>query len=198
MENWMYGFDSNICQYSMREILFYLLFFSLMIYFSGKNMEKDAIRGRYFKLIRYNKYSIWWRSVCLRAFWRNILLVAFAMALYFLSCDNGIHMEDTLHAISLWLPGLVTLNMFQFLLVSSNHGIKIIFPIIMVIEILSVYGMVFGKDVVKFLPGSFLMLRRSSFMAEGGFTWTGVVLVQLLFDVYMFIFGYKIHRREMA
>lgn len=107
-------------------------------------------------------------------------------------------MPDVLYAVSLWLPGLFTLNMLQLLLISSNHGMKIVFPAIMVIEVLSVYGAVFGKAVVPFLPGSFLMLKRSSFFTESGFMWAGVVLVQLLLDMCIFIFGYQIHRRGMA
>ena len=198
MDNCLYGFDRNINKYSMREILFYLLFFSLLIYFSGRNMEKDAVQGRYIKLIRYKNYSFWWRSVCLRALGRNVILVVVAVTVCFLCPGNGIHMPDCLYASSLWMLGLLTWNMFQLLLINSNYGVKISFPIIMIVEVLSIYGIVFGAWIVPFLPGSLLMLRRSSFLMEKGFSWIWVIVIQLLLDVCIFRFGYQIHRREMA
>ena len=196
MENWLYGFGGNINNYSQREILFYMLFFSVLIYFSGKNMEKDVVRGRYFKLIRYKSYSHWWKLLCLRTFAKSIILVMFAVILFFLCSNSRIYLFDFLYAVSLWMFGLTTVNMFQLLLINSNCGVKISFMVIMVIEVLSLYGTVFGKRVAPFLPGSFLMFRRSSFIMEGGFSWMWVIVIQVLINVCIFIFGYRIHRRH--
>ena len=162
----LYGFYSNMNQHNMREEYLYLLVFGFLVLLGGRFLMKRRMDQDYSRLIRVGRLSDWWhRQVC-----RTIALGIAEVSVLFLLGNIWLRMQKVeqsygLVAFFLWMLGLVTAHLIQLCMIHYRNWYKFSFPLILGIMAVSLYHPAF--------PGSFLMLRRSSLVIEGGYSvWT--------------------------
>jgi|GEM_PF-4464957 len=203
MENLIYGFEMNLINYDLKDILLWMLVMSTLYMITGRYIEKRKISNSYFKLIRFGRIQKLWHKVCMSVLLLSLVLVLLLFSTVVLyqyifaaeTFDKMILSKIT-QAFFIFIINFFTMNMVQSLLINLTNGEKISFMVIMLIEILSLYFGIVSERVGYWLPGSFMMYARSSFFTEMGYNVTVSMTIQLVFDIILFFGGYKIIMRR--
>ena len=196
MENFILGFESNLSQYPMREILFWILEMGLLYFIIGRFIEKRSIVKDYFHLIRYASLKKWWMRLCGKVFLLCVLgiLLLFFIAIVFQyigQFDNIPSVAMTVRAYMLYLANVTLFSFLMILIINCWNEERISFAIVILMEIFSLYGGIISSSLTCYLPGSIAMYRRSSWYVMEGFQATGLLTVEIGVAVTIFRFGYK-------
>lgn len=189
MEHILFGFGMEIDHYPKMEIFLYLLIFSLTVGTTGKAASRNQIEEQYSLLIRYGKYSAWWRKSVLLVTRISILLVLclFGIGALILTLTRTVHTTtEWLAALILWLLGMWTIALIQMVFIPLKNGYKIIFALFMCIDVVSLYQ--------PWLPGSWLMYKRSCLAVQNGFSIWVICLLQIAIDIIIGRFGYLLFK----
>jgi hypothetical protein len=199
MDNIIWGFDPDISKYSLKEVCFYILTFSILVLLMGKYLEEQKIGKKYLKLIRYNKISHYWHVLCLKIICLSFIEITclFLLIIVGKMIMGQLGLKDNWYmAYILWTLGFYTISMILLLLINYRRCEKFSFLLIILVEVLSLYGSsIFGQNSHQ-LPGDFIMINRSNLILQNGYPVSLVVIVQFLLNFVMAIFGYRFSIRR--
>jgi len=201
MENLIYGFETDISNYDLKDIFLWILLMSILNVIVGKYIEKREISHMYFKLIRMKSFSNWWHELCSKVLMLSFMLTALlfvpVVSYQYMYRAEGIERTVLVKAFLIFLIGFFTMNMIQVLLISMTNEGKLSVLIISIIEVISLYFGHISERIAPWLPGSFMMYKRSNFFIETGYKVEVVFIIQLVCYIILFYGGYKIIVRRM-
>lgn len=189
MEYVIFGFGVTMHHYPKMAVFLYLILFSVMVAETGKAAYGKRVDGQYPVLIRYGAFSHWWHLAVRRVQAVSFLSVTafFGAGALFLSWTGTVYTDAQWRmAFLLWVTGICTVALIQMLFIQFRNGYKIVFALILCVEVLSLY--------IPGLPGSWLMYERSGEVMKNGFSIWGVCLFQAGIDAVIWCFGYDIFR----
>lgn len=195
----IYGFLPDMQGYSMKEISFFFLIFAVMIVIMGRYIEKNSINHQYLQLIRYRNISGLWRRL-----WIRIVLLAVVMtgALFggiaLINAYAGYELFVTAPALPaiLWILSMCSIGSFQLLLGLFPRGQAVGVLVIIVVQAFSMYAYPLMGNRTCYLPGSYMMLNRTSIMTEGAAPLGLALFVETAFVFLTGMFGFRIFRRS--
>ena len=179
----IYGFNPQITEYAFKDICFFLLVFAVLLVLQGRLIERNHIQHQYMQLIRYGKVNRWWNRICIRVILLSMIMVLalfLGMAImnqmfHDLQFQNGFWIP-----LLLWCMAMISIGFLQLLLSLVPRGLYLSFLLCLGFEIVSLYMGLYIDEMVGFLPGSFMMLRRTRMM-DGVMPIWGIVFINVVF-----------------
>lgn len=198
MEYLIYGFQTDLGQYAMRDISGWLLVIAVLHLLAGNFIAGRQVRKEYMRLIRQGRFSKWWHRLSIRVLCLCLVstAVVFIVSLLFQTTirrlDFGEAWGDApLQAFFLFLFNFCFLSTFQLLLINLEQGEKLSFLLPAVVEVVSLYGGLIWKEGACWIPGSWKMYCRSSLSMQAGY-YVGVTsVIQILWIAACCLIGYK-------
>lgn len=191
----LFGFQTDMSQYMISQIAFYFLWIGAFFLVNGQMLERIMMEKRYMELIRCGTYRSWWRRIIGYLFKINLVetvCVCMGYYLYSYRKEDFVYSQKIVQAGGLWFLGLMIAGMIQMLCnFYWKHGVKLGFPLLILIEGLSVYGSVFSKKIACFMPGSYFMLERSTLYHEQGYSYGICISMEILCILLIGTMGYK-------
>lgn len=194
MEYVIFGFSKDVSKYSMLEILFYLLIYSILIGLVGKKAYGMRIHGQYSALVRYGRYSTWWYHVVIKVLISCLALIVllFGIGAAVIIVQKGVYAPiEWFIAFILWLVGLCTVALIQAFIIQFGSTYKIMFAFLMCVEVVSLW--------LTSFPGSWIMYERSQLGVDDGFPITMMCVIQIVVIVSIVFCGhyiFKMRRRH--
>lgn len=143
----IYGFQTDIREYVMRDIWGWLLGIVLLHLLAGNFIARRQVRNEYMRLIRLECFSKWWHRLCMRVLCLCLVLTAvvFFVSLLVRTAGWGMDLktalgEAPLPAFFLFLLNFCFLSTFQMLLINLEQGEKLSFLLMAAVEVISLYG----------------------------------------------------------
>lgn len=199
----MYGLAADISQHEMREILGWLLLTGVLHLAAGNFIWKRRVSHEYMRLIRYGCFSKWWHGLYARVLGLclALTLLVFAAAWVFQFAVWGRPVQELmeigfLQAFYLFFLNFCFFSVIQMLLINMGQWEKFSFLMVMVIEVLSLYGKAIWKESVYWMPGSWKMYIRSSWYLEEGYNAAVTSAIQMIWILVCFLIGYKLLDRR--
>lgn len=194
----IYGFSPWINEYEMKDICFFLLAFAVMLVLQGRMIERNQIQHQYMQLIRFGRMGTWWKRICNKVMLLSVMMVAVlfgGMALFNAMFQAGHFSDGVLLPILLWCFSMICIGYLQLLMSLVPRGLYLSFLICVGFEVLCLYAGLFIEDWIGILPGSFMMLRRTS-MLDGVMPIAGIIMIDVVFVVCVRIIGYRMLKRS--
>lgn len=192
----IYGFDSNIANHDIKEVCFFLMTFAVMLIVVGRYVDVHSINDQYMRLIRYKKIAscwkcIWLRVICVSVAEVIILFLIMAVA----NCFTYWEMFERgfAYPLLLWILSISMFGCLQLQLSIFPKGFLLSFLLFIGIEVFSIYAYPLIGKWTAVLPGSYMMLRRTSTMT--GVMPIGIVIVIEMAVVFLIgLFGHRLYR----
>ena len=169
----IYGFQTDIREYVMRDIWGWLLGIVLLHLLAGNFIARRQVRNEYMRLIRLECFSKWWHRLCMRVLCLCLVLTAvvFFVSLLVRTAGWGMDLktalgEAPLPAFFLFLLNFCFLSTFQMLLINLEQGEKLSFLLMAAVEVISLYGGLICGEGGFWMPGSWKMYCRSSLFIQ--------------------------------
>lgn len=195
MASFILGFEKDLSQYPMREILFWILTIGLFHFAIGQFIEKKSIAKDYLALVRYSDLRKWWRCLCGKILLRCAAGIAllFFVCIIFQNMWQAEYMSDVtiMKAYFLYFTNMTIFSFLALLIINCWNGEKICFAIIMFIEVCSLYGGIMFPSIACYLPGSFAMYRRCIWHVTDGFWPIYFLAVEIALILLFILFGYR-------
>ena len=193
------GLPYEVVECSIREIVFFLLFFSIICVILGRFVNKTNIKNNYFSLIRNSGYSRLWHNWCAKIIALSGIMIGMFYAV--ILCSNAIHegellKKTTILALVLWFLGFVVIGEFFIVFQNVRHGEASSFLIVMLIEVLSTFFSDKFPIISKIFIGNYVMLRRSSIFTSEGYSIVIVIMTIGAIIVGCTLWGYRIFFRR--
>lgn len=194
----IYGFESNIQNHSIKEICFFLLIFAIMVLIMGRFAEKNSIKNCFSKVIRYGKIRVWWNRLWIKILFLALLEIGILFVFmgfvdwfaYWKLFEQGMVLP-----LLLWICGMCGIGVGQLLASVCQRYSHLFFACIVGFEILSIYGFsLFGK-IVDCLPGSYVMLRRTTVL-DGMMPLLAVFVIEIVVILMIGVLGHKLYKRS--
>lgn len=199
----IYGFQTDIREYEMRDIWGWLLGIALLHLLAGNFIARRQVRNEYMRLIRLECFSKWWHRLCVRVLCLCLVLTVavFSVSLLVRTAGWGMGLgtalgEAPLPAFFLFLLNFCFLSTFQMLVINLEQGEKLSFLLVAAVEVISLYGGLICGEGVCWMPGSWKMYCRSSLFMQAGFPVTMISTVQILWIAACCRTGYRLLDRR--
>lgn len=194
----IYGFQTDIREYMMRDIWGWLLGIVLLHFLAGNFIARQQVRNEYMRLIRLEYFSKWWHRLCIRVLCLCLVLTAavFSVSLLFRTAGWGMDFGTVLgaaplQAFFLFLLNFCFLSTFQMLVINLEQGEKLSFLLMAAVEVISLYGGLICGEGVCWMPGSWKMYCRSSLSVQAGYPVIVTSAIQILWIAACCRIGYK-------
>lgn len=194
----IYGFSPWINEYEMKDICFFLLAFAVMLLLQGRMIERNQIQHQYMQLIRFGRMGTWWNRICNKVMLLSVVMIAVlfgGMALFNAMFQASHFSDGVLLPILLWCLSMICIGYLQLLMSLVPRGLYLSFLICVGFEVLCLYAGLLMEDWIGILPGSFMMLRRTS-MLDGVMPIAGIIIIDVVFVVCVRIIGYRMLKRS--
>lgn len=193
MESLILGFEGDLSQYPMRNILFWILAIGILHLVIGRFIEKRSIAKDYFHLIRYATLKNWWLRLCGKVLLLCVsgTLFLLFMAVIFAPADNLLSITIVVRAYMLCFAHITLFSFVTILTINCWNGEKISFAAIMLVEIFSLYSGILSPAIACYLPGSIAMYRRSSWYVPEGFPAISLLATEIALIAVILLFGHK-------
>lgn len=194
----IYGFQTEISAYSLRDICCFLLVYAIMLVLLGRMAEKQTVELNYMRLLRIQDYRIWWCKIWKRMLAKALLMVGImfgGIAIFDIIFQRNDFRDGVILPLVLWCAHICVLSSILILMGNFSRGFFISFFAIMVGQIFSLYAGLYLGNVANYLPGSFIMGCRTTGM--NGTMPTGLLLfIEIACIVVIGIFGHQVYRRS--
>lgn len=195
MQDILFGFQADMSQYMISQIALYFLWIGACFLINGRMLERIMMEKRYMELVRFGTYRSWWGRIVCRLLEKSLIEAVLVCIGYCLCCcrEEGFACpQKIIRAGILWFLGLTIAGMVQMMCnFYWKHGVKMGFPILVLMEGLSVYGGAFSKKIACFMPGSYMMLERSVVYHEQGYVYGICISIEILCILLIGTMGYK-------
>lgn len=199
----IYGFQTDIRKYEMKDILGWLLVIVLVHFLAGNYIARRQVHKEYMRLIRQGCFSKWWHRLCIRVLCLCLVLTAvvFIVSLLFQVTVWGLDFGEAwgdapLQAFFLLLLNFCFLSTFQMLIINLEQGEKLSFLLPVVVEVVSLYGGLIWEEGACWIPGSWKMYCRSSLSLQAGYHVAVTSVIQILWIAACCLIGYKLLDRR--
>lgn len=198
MEMIVYGFQPNIAGYSMKDISLYFFVFAILIIITGRAVEKNCILSRYMLLLRYGTIIRLWRRVWIKQMLLSIgvVIVLFCVIDFInIATSRDIFSYGKVLPFLLWMTGICAISSLQMLLGLWKRGTAISVLLLIGVEVFSVYMFPILGDRICYLPGSYLMLKRTLYL-DGTMPVGLIMALEIGFSVFVCLSGAYIYKRS--
>ena len=199
----VYGLAADTSRHEMREILGWLLLTGVLHLAAGNFIWKRRVSHEYMRLIRHGRFSGWWHGLYARVLGLCLVLTlsVFAAAWIFQLTVwdwpvRKVMGAAALQAFFVFFLNLCFFSVIQMLLINMGQWEKFSFLMVMVTEVLSLYGKAVWKEAVYWMPGSWKMYLRSSWYLEEGYNAAVTSAIQAVWILVCFLTGYKLLDRR--
>jgi hypothetical protein len=199
MKNLIYGFETDLSKYELKQILLWMLISCIGNLIVGVFIEKKNQNHMYFYLIRLKKYSKGWYKLCshilmISIVWTVFLFGSTTLVIYVISkevfyCEI---LPYLIKAFFLSFLNFFSTNMVRLFLSYINIREKLSFAGIVVVQVTSLYFGIVSEKMASWLPGSYMMYYRSNFYTNTGFLVWVSTLVQVSIVLTLFLLGTKL------
>lgn len=203
MEYLIYGFQTDIRRYEMRDIFGWLLVIALVHFLAGNFIAGRRVHREYTRLIRQECFSSWWHRLSIRVLCLCLVLTAvvFIVSLLFQTTIQGPDFGEALgdvplQAFFLFLLNFCFLTTFQQLIINLEQGEKLSFLLLVAVEVVSLYGGLICEEGACWIPGSWKMYCRSSRSLQAGYHVAVTSVIQILWIAACCLIGYKLLDRR--
>ena len=189
------GLPYDMTECSIRDVIFFLLIYSVVCVALGCFVGKTNIKNNYLALIRSKGYSMLWhiwcgKVICMSAIITGLLLLA-------ILCSNLLYKEKILseivwQSVSLWFLGCCIIGLFFVAMQNIRYGEALCFLIVMLVEAVSIFLSFELPVLSRFLFGNYIMLGRSNLYEANGYPFKLIVVINIIIIITFSLFGYRI------
>lgn len=193
----IYGFETIISVHSLKDICFFLLVYAVMLVLVGRMIEKQTVKLQYMQLLRFQSYRRWWHQI-----WVKMVALAMAMVgimfvgigFFNIIFQRNDFRDGVIWPLVLWCIHMCAVSSFLALMGSFARGFFISFFVIIGVQVFSMYGGLYLGNVTNYLPGSYIMVRRTTGM-DGTMPIGLLLFIEIMCIVVIGVFGYRLYRR---